>query len=138
MDQTSSDFDDRVYTENAVEWQRRRAGRRSLQETENRLDYALIVFPPVEGCRHAALVVCGAMADQPDPVTASREILEALALPTILREGGDGRALRTQNRSSKRRGEPLPIGYGEDDYGRPDAKETRKRKKQADATVPSV
>lgn len=131
MEPTTGDFDDRVFTESAMEWQRRRAGHRSITETEARLDYAPIVFPGTAECRHAALVVCGAMASQEDPVGSAREILEALALPTIMRNGGDGRTMRTASKSSKKRAEPLPIGYGDDDYGRPDAKFRKRRKKDS-------
>lgn len=127
-DPTGSDYDERVYSEGAIEWQRRRAGRRSLQETENRLDYAPIVFPPAANCRHAALVVCAHMVDEPDPVAAAREVLEALALPTIMRDGGDGRLLKRGQQSSKKRAEPLPIGYGDDDFGRPSEKPSKKKR----------
>lgn len=134
MDGTPSDYDEKVYSEGAVEWQRRRAGRRSLQETEARLDYAPIVFPPTAECRHAALVVCSNMVSEPDPVAAAREILEALALPTIIRLGGDGRALKVAQKSNKKRAEPLPIGYGEDDFGRPSEK-PRSKKRTRDGSV---
>jgi hypothetical protein len=119
---------DRPRSDGAVEWQRRRAGRRTLTENDTQMDYAAIVFPPPDAVRHAALVVCSHMIDEEDPVTAAREVLEALAIPKILRDGGDGRTTRVQNRSLRGNREPLPIGYGPEDYGRPDAKESRKRK----------
>lgn len=124
---------DRVYSEGAVEWMKRRAGRRSISENSGdpRLDYTPIVFPPYDECRRAALVVCGAMANEVDPVAESKTILEALALPTIMRDGGDGRRMKTSGRHAKRRTEPLPIGYGEDDFGRPEEKKRRSK----DATL---
>lgn len=131
LDAALAEYLDRPRTEGAAEWQRRRAGRRSITENDVRLDYALIAFPDAVGLRHAALVVCGAMANEVDPAAEARVILEALAIPSIMRNGGDGRAMKTQGRHA-RRAEPLPIGYGDED-GRPDARVTRKRKKQDDA-----
>lgn len=121
--------DERVYTPGAVEWQKRRAGRRSISENtgDPRLDYTPIIFPAYEDCRHAALIVCGAMANEVDPVGESKTILEALALPTIMRDGGDGRRMKKSGRHTRRRAEPLPIGYGEEDFGRPEEKKRRKK-----------
>lgn len=128
-----AEYLDRPRTEGSAEWQRRRAGRRSISENSGdpRLDYTPIIFPSPEMCRHAALVVCGAMANEVDPVAESRTILEALALPTIMRDGGDGRRMKKSGRHARRRAEPLPIGYGEEDYGR--AEEKKRRKKGDDA-----
>lgn len=137
LDAALAEYLDRPRTEGAAEWQRRRAGRRSITENDVRLDYAPIIFPPTAQCRHAALVVCGAMADEVDPVAEARVILEALALPTIIKHGGDGRTMKTQGRHA-RRSEPLPIGYGDEDYGRPDARVTRKRKRSLDGEVQAL
>lgn len=108
----------RVFGTVAIEWQKARIrGRRNEITNETKLDYAPIVFPPPDRVRHAALVVCSLARDVED----ARMLLEALALPTILREGGgDGRVLRVQ-KGPVRLGdaEPKTIGYGDDDYGRP-------------------
>lgn len=92
------------------------------------MDYSPIVWPDVDKVRHAALVVCAAMADEDDPVAAAREILEALAIPTVLAAGGgDGRVLRIQKTPLKSDIEPKPLGFGENDYGRPAPKQVRTR-----------
>lgn len=132
-DPDSTPADERIYSPGAVEWQKRRAGRRSISENtgDPRLDYTPIIFPAYEDCRHAALVVCGAMANEVDPVGESKTILEALALPTIMRDGGDGRRMKTSGRHARRRMEPLPIGYGAEDFGRPEEKKRRPK----DATL---
>ncbi len=109
----------RVYTEAAKEWQRARVrARRKDVTNETKLDYSPIIWPSPEGVRHAALVICGRFHDEP---AVAREILEALAIPTVLRDGGgDGRVLRVQ-RGPVRLGEPdVPaIGYDPEDFGRP-------------------
>ncbi len=114
----------RVYSESAKEWMRKKAAAPRQREISNetRLDYSQIVFPPLDRCRHAALVVCAAAKDAAD----AKILLDALALPTILREGGgDGRVLRVQ-KGPVRIGDPEdlpPVGYGGgDEVGRPERK----------------
>ncbi len=123
----------RVFSEAAKAWQRQRVqNRRNDITNETKLSYEAIRFPDPAGCRHAALVVCGLAKDAAD----AKLILEALALPTIIRDGGgDGRQLRVQ-KGPVRLGEvELPaIGYAEDDYGRPDIK-PRARKGRPDANL---
>lgn len=108
----------RVFGPVAIEWQKDRIRRRRNEVTnETKLDYSAIQFPDPAGCRHAALVVCALAKDYED----AKLLLEALALPTILREGGgDGRVLRVQ-RGPVRLGEdaPKPVGYNPDDWGQP-------------------
>jgi hypothetical protein len=78
--------------------------RKPASDTSMVDDFAPIIFPDTAGLRHAALVVAGHMADRPDAVAATRTILEALAIPQIMRDGGDGRVLRIQNG---------PVRFGE-------------------------
>lgn len=114
----------RVFGPKAHEWQKARVqGRRAEISNETRLDYSPIVFPSPDKVRHAALVVCSLARDYED----AKMLLEALALPTIIRDGGgDGRVLRVQ-RGAVRLGEiePPVIGFGEDDWGRPAPKKGR-------------
>lgn len=77
-----------------MEWEIRRA--RKLSDSIGDKDFALIVFPSYEGLMHAAMVVAGRLAHLPDAVDATREVLEALAIPQILQEGGDGRIRKIQ------------------------------------------
>lgn len=108
----------RTFNDTAIEWQKARVrGRRNEVTNETKLDYSAIRFPDPAGCRHAALVVCASARDYED----AKALLEALALPTILREGGgDGRVLRVQ-RGAVRLGDeaPKPVGYNADDWGQP-------------------
>lgn len=78
-----------------MEWEVLRA-RKQLSDSVGEKAFNPIVFPPPDGLYHAALVVAGCLCDEPDAVEAVREVLDALAIPTILREGGDGRSCKIQ------------------------------------------
>jgi hypothetical protein len=123
-------FLDREFSESAKDWMRRKAAtqRRNDITTETRLGYEPIVFPDEAGCRHAALVVCSRAKNSAD----AKLLLEALALPTILANGGDGRQLRVQTRplgGALKKDEPKPIGYDPEDFGRPEERKPRKSRK---------
>ncbi len=117
----------RTYSESAKEWMRKKAATPRQREitNETKLDYSAIVWPPLDKVRHAALIVCASAKDVAD----AKLLLEALAIPTVLREGGgDGRVLRVQ-KGPVRIGDPEdlpPIGYGDDDYGRPVERKPKK------------
>lgn len=66
-----------------MEWEIRRArkGSGSIEVAE----YTAIKMPDYDGLKHAAMVVAGRLADLPDAVAATREVLEALAIPRMLR-----------------------------------------------------
>lgn len=82
-----------------MEWERFRAGhirRGPSGDSSFEGDFTKIVFPDADGLRHAARVIAGIMAGRPDEIEATREILEILAIPKLLAEGGDGRPIKEQ------------------------------------------
>lgn len=114
-------MDDNLYEDPArlrrrKEWEIRRAGteRRAPADPMATKDYSPIVFPGAEGMRHAALVVAGRFVGRPDAVEATRTVLEMLAIPQILREGGDGRTVPVQKG-------PVRFGEGSKDAPKFDA-----------------
>lgn len=116
-----------------IAWEQKRArGQRS--DNEKPISYEPIVFPECPGLCHAARVVAGRMAaaepDLLDAIDATREVLEALGIISIMENGGDGRALKIQRRSLDDT-EPRPLGYDEQDVGR----SIRKTRKKPDAPL---
>ena len=111
-------------SERANERQRKRAAteRHAPIKPDEPLASNAIIFPPPEGCRHAALVVCGYFSEDPE---AAREVLAMLALPLIMREGGDGRKIREQKRPPRTPKTEPTIGYSPDDWGRPPERRSR-------------
>lgn len=125
---TPEDYDNRVWSEAAKEWQVKRIKQRRNDVTvDTRMSYEPIVFPDAAGCRHAALVICAQARDAAD----AKVILEALALPTIMREGGDGRAVKVQRGpvtgAIAAKPDPKPLGYNPEDYGQVAERKKRKR-----------
>lgn len=113
--------------ERRKQWEIRRArGQRS--EDQRPQDYAPIVFPECPGLCHAALVIAGRMADVEadlfDAIVATDEILQALGVIEIMRNGGDGRHAKVQRGPVFKDDEMdlRPLGYGDEDLGRPIAK----------------
>lgn len=99
------------------EWEINRAAheRRKPPGEVTITDYGAIIFPECEALCHAAYVVAGKMADLPNAVEATREILEILAIPAIMRTGGDGR-LRKIQRGPVRFGAEAESDSYDDDY----------------------
>ena len=103
--------------EHRIKWERDRArGKRS--DNERPQDYAPIVFPDPTGLRHAALVVCAAHLKRKNGIAEAREICWALGIPQILANGGDGRPVRVERPRVDPEDLP-PLGYDENDVGRP-------------------
>lgn len=107
---------DPVRLQHRMDWEIRRARyeRRKMSDSVGEKQFMPIVFPDFEGLKHAALVVAGLLADRPDAVEATREVLEILAIPTIMREGGDGRECKIQRgrvRFGDEPPEPFDVDY---------------------------
>lgn len=114
-----------AHLERRKEWEVRRARGQRSSEDQRPLDYSPIVFPECPGLCHASYVVAGRMAaTRPDfdsAVAATRDVLEHLGLIEIMTNGGDGRKLKIQ-RGPVADDEPAPLGYADDDLGRPISK----------------
>lgn len=109
-------------------WEIKRArGQRS--DDQRPTEYAPIVFPECPGLCQAARVVAGRMAaaepDFIDSIIATSELLQMLGIIDVMENGGDGRKVRVQRGPVKLDNdadEPAPLGYADDDLGRPIAK----------------
>lgn len=99
-------YEDPARLRRRKEWEIRRAGteRRAPADPMATKDYSPIVFPDAAGMRHAALVVAGRFVGRPDAVEGTRTVLDMLAIPQIMREGGDGRTVPVQKG---------PVRFGE-------------------------
>lgn len=116
-------------------WEVRRAqGQRS--EDQRPQDFAPIVFPECPGLCNAARVVAGRMAEtEPDlygAIIATDELLQMLGIIDVMNHGGDGRKVKVQRGPVKLDADgdiPAPLGYDEDDTGRPIAKPTKAKQR---------
>lgn len=111
-----------------IRWEIRRArGQRS--DDQRPQDYSPIVFPECPGLCRAAYVVAGRMAaaepDLLDAIEATREILNMLGVIDIMQNGGDGRHLTARRREAVDPEDLPPLGFAEDDIGRPGEKRFR-------------
>lgn len=122
---------DRLRKRMAWERDRARNTRRNPPSDSPENDYAPIEFPDTAGLRHAAMVVAGHFADDPDAIEATREVLEALAIPHIMTYGGDGRTLKVQRGKVRFGDEPAATTFSVEDADARPAK--RNRRKAADA-----
>lgn len=114
--------------ERRMAWEIKRA-RGVRSENERPIDYSPIVFPDQAGLRHAAAVVISRHLDRPNGKAEAIEVVQALGIGEIYRNGGDGRHAKIQ-RGPVFKADELdlrPLGYDDEDTGRPDAKERKPR-----------
>lgn len=109
-------------------WEIRRAQTRRTEKSADNtpVTYEPILFPDYDGLRHAALVIAGAHVDRPNGIAEAREVAWALGIPQIMEFGGDGRKVRVQ-KTPLDESDPKPLGYSDDDEGRPTRKPRKPR-----------
>lgn len=118
------------------EWEVKRARGHRSDGSERPADYTPIVFPDCPGLCQAARVVAGRMAaaepDLLDAIIATDELLRMLGIIDVMNNGGDGRQVKVQRGPVKLHSdgdEPAPLGYAEEDLGRPIAKPKPKKQR---------